>query len=437
MKRWCTALRGTMRKKTFHNLMYVGGVQAVNVLIPLITGPWVLRALQPEGYGRFALALALVQYGILLVDFGFNLTATQNVAKIRDDQDRVSKYFWTVQTARLTLAIIATAAILATVLIVPKFRPVIPVAIAYLPILLGTLLYPQWLFLGLERMKVISIASISGRVVSAIPIFIFVHTPADAPIAAFLSASNYLVAGFIAVTIIVNGKLINGFAAPRLKETVEVCRDAWPLFVSSIAVSLYSTSNAIILGLVRNSYEVGLFGAADRIRTYALIPINPIATVFFPRISRTLTTDRTRALVSMSLVTLTLGVTTLCISITLYFGAPLIVRAFAGASFSDASDVLAILSPVPFLVGLNTAFGTLAMVNLGMKKASSTIIVFCGMLNIVILVVLASQYGAKGAAISLTTTETLVTIFMAITLSRTGVVSEAVSACRQRFRKTG
>lgn len=403
----------------------MGAVKAATLLIPLITTPWILRALQPTAYGKYVLALALVQYAIILVDFGFYLTATRAIAKFQNDKERLTRYFWTVQVARLLLGIIGATAIMATVLAVPKFWPLIGVAAANLPSLLGTLCYPQWLFLGIERVRLVSLASIAARAVSAVPIFIFVNDPSDAALAAFLSSCNYLLAGSISCVIIFRYKVIGAFVRPRRAEIVSACKDAWPLFLTSMAFSLYSGTNAVILGLVKDNYQVGLFGAADKLRQAAVMPSIAISTVYFARVSRLLEENRAKALRLLVALTLTLGVGGALISIVVYTQAALLVRLFTGGAYEGAVPVLQILSVIPLLSGLNTAFGPLALVNLDMSTECSRIVITCGLVNVGLLFLLGSWLGARGAAISLVVTEALVTLWMAGLLMQSGIIHEA------------
>lgn len=414
-----------VKSRSFHDVLYVAAVKAATLLIPLITMPWILRALQPTAFGEYALALALVQYAVILVDFGFFLTATKRIAKIRDNQEQLTRYFWTVQVSRLLLGIIGAAVILIAVVSVPKFRPLIGIAAANLPILLGTLCYPQWLFLGIERIRFVSIANIAARAMSAIPVFILVKDPGDAALAAFLSSCNYLLAGAIACAIIYRYRIVGKYIRPRRSDISDALKDAWPLFLTSMAFSLYSGTNAVILGLVKNSYQVGLFGAADKIRQAAIMPTIAVSTVYFPRVSRILEENRAKALRLLVVLTFTLGLGGALVSIAIYTQATLLVRVFTGGAYEGAVAVLQILSLIPFLSGLNTAFGPLALVNLDMSKQCSRIIVSCGLVNVGLLFLLGSWLGARGAAISLVATEALVTLWMAAVLIRCGSIRNA------------
>lgn len=420
------------RSRSFRDVLYVGAVQLATLLLPLVTAPWILRALQPSAFGKYSLALAVVQFGIIIVDFGFILSATQHIAKIRDSREEVTRYFWTVQYARLILMFGSGIVILAVILCVPTFQDIFGVAIAYLPVLAGTLIFPQWLFLGLGRVREVSIVNIVARVLLVPLIILFVRQPSDAALAAFLSASSYIVSGIICAGLIARWKLLTGFIRPKFKSAMEVSRDSWPLFVSNIAFSLYSTLNTVILGAVKGNYEVGLFSAADKLRFAAQTPSRAISTVFFPRVSRALSQDRRNALIMLAGLTAALSLVGLAVCGGLFFLSDIVIRLFAGSSFGGSVSVLKILSLVCVVSAINTAFGTLGMVNLGMKREFSWIVVSSGLVNVALLLWLGRKYGADGAAISVLTTEVLVCVLMATALLRKGVLREVYKALSVR-----
>ena len=412
--------------------MHVGAAQLVALLIPLITVPWILRALQPSAYGKYALAIAIGQYAVIVIDFGFYLAATKRVALVRDDREELTRYFWAVQSARALLATLGAIVAMSVVILVPKFRPLASITALYLPSLLGTLLYPTWLFYGLELIRVASLVNIVGRTLAALPVFLLVKSPSDAGVAAFLNAMGVLISGIISCFLIARWKLLDKFKLPHIGDVIAAFRDAWPLFVSSVAVSLYSISNTVILGLVRDSYQVGLFSAADKLRSVATMPVTTISSVYFPRVSRTMAEDRIKAVRMITGLALFVGVVMAALSATLFFGATWLVKFLMGDDFGSAVPVVRILAITPFFVGLTTVFGTIAMVNFGMQEQGSKIVVAGGLLNIVLLVTLGSLYGARGAAMSLTITEMVVMTATGYSLYRIGYFREAAASLPSR-----
>ncbi|GAB7217999.1 hypothetical protein OS42_46130 [Dickeya oryzae] len=82
--------------KLLKNILSLISIQGANFLIPLITLPYLVRVLEPSGYGYLSFAIAVTQYFVLVTEYGFNLSITQKIALVRDDLVRVSEIFWTV-----------------------------------------------------------------------------------------------------------------------------------------------------------------------------------------------------------------------------------------------------------------------------------------------------------------------------------------------------
>jgi O-antigen/teichoic acid export membrane protein len=106
------------------------------------------------------------------------------------------------------------------------------------------------------------------------------------------------------------------------------------------------------------------------------------------------------------------------VSAVLFFGAPLIVRLLMGPEFGDAVLPLRILSVLPILVAMNTIIGRLILLPLGRDRSFSRIIFAGGLLNLMLLAILAPRFGAAGVACSLVATELFVTLTMIFSLRK-------------------
>ncbi len=65
-------------------LMYL--VQISGYLFPLLMLPYLARVLSKEKFGLIAFAQMFIFYFVILTDYGFNLTATRDVAVARQDR---------------------------------------------------------------------------------------------------------------------------------------------------------------------------------------------------------------------------------------------------------------------------------------------------------------------------------------------------------------
>lgn len=403
------------------NAFFLFLVQAATLLVPLLTLPWILRALGPAAFGGFAFYQSVAQYGVIFVEFGFYLTATRHIAAMGDDPEGRSAYFWTVQTAKAMLAgLLVIIATLAWTFLSRDHRDA-PLFFASLAIVIGTILTPMWLFAGLQRMGLISFSMIVARLAMIAPTLLLVHTPEDAWLAAAINSGGNILAGLIALALIVHHGLIPHRYRPTWVDIRTACQAAWHLFLSNSATSLYAAANPLLLALVSNSVQVGLFSAADRIRLLSLGPITPLSNAFYPALSRAIATDRADGLRMAGRLFAVLAGIMLLVSVLLFLSAPLLVRIIMGAGFENAVPVLRIMAAVPVLVGLNTCMGTLTMLPLGLSKTYSRILLGCGLLNLGVIAILGHRYGATGAAIALAATELTVVIAMAAALAHHGI----------------
>jgi O-antigen/teichoic acid export membrane protein len=380
--------------------------------------PWVLRALGPLGFGKLAFWQAVVQYLVLFVDYGFYLSATKRIAGSKDEKTSITEVFYVVQACRLIIALICVSGSFVLMVLVPDIRASAGIFAASLVAIVGALLTPLWLFAGVERMGSAALVSALGRLVSLPLLFLFVHHPEDAWRAALINSFGIVLAGIACVYLILRWQLVGPWIAPTRDKIVQAYRESWHYFVTTASASLYSAANPIILGLVTGAAQVGLFSAADRVRSASLTPIGPLFNAYYPVVSRTFIENPPAAKRLIMWLMLIICGGMLLVSAILWLVAPIVVRLLMGQQFEGAVGVLRMMAAVPFVIGINTVAGSLGLLAIGMKKEVSRIILVCGALNIPLLAVLGHAYGATGAAASLLATEALVGVGLTVTLIR-------------------
>src|SRR5262245_53628947 len=92
-----------LRSRLAGNVLSLYAIQGLNTLLPLLTLPFLLRALQPAGYGSIMFAQSLMGYALLVVEFGFNFTAARDISVARDKPDDIARIYWTTLAAKSLL----------------------------------------------------------------------------------------------------------------------------------------------------------------------------------------------------------------------------------------------------------------------------------------------------------------------------------------------
>src|SRR3954451_4500898 len=199
-------------------------VQMSAFAAPLLVLPYLTRILSTEHFGLIAFATSFNFYFITLVEYGFNLTATRRIAVNRDHPDLLSKICSSVYAAKALLTLAGFVLMLAIVLATPKLRPNIGLfCLSYLAVV-GDLLFPLWLFQGLQRMENLLWRDLCSKLVALALVFSFVRKDGDYLLAAAFQSGATVVAGLLGLSMvpfIANLRL----QVPRLRDTFQALRE--------------------------------------------------------------------------------------------------------------------------------------------------------------------------------------------------------------------
>ena len=409
-------------QKLLHNIAALGSVQVANLLLPLITLPYVTRVLGVEAWGKVAFAQVILSYFALITNWGFIWSATRKVAAIRDDLPQLSAVFMATWVAQWGLALATSAVLLLLIAFVPFFQNDAILYLYGIALVISGVLFPAWFLNGLECMKAVAAIQIAARVAVVPCIFLFIHDPGDAPLIIAFAAASGLLSGALTIfwirkNIALHWQRPTGFAIwQELKE-------GSALFGSTLWVGLYSTFTPIILGVIAGPIAVGYYALADRARQAAQSALGPVSQAMFPRMSNLFAHDPHQAKRLFNQTGWGIAGLAGLVSLGLWLGADPIVHLLAGQNFAPASGVLRWLAPLPFVIALSNLFGVQVMLPNHKNKAFNLILGVAGALSLVIIFPLILWKGAEGAAINTFLIECFVTIAMGSYLLKQGFFS--------------
>jgi hypothetical protein len=91
------------RKSLFQNFIALFILQISNYALPLIVLPFLTRVLLPDGYGELAWSQYVVQFLIMITDFGFNFSATRQISIHQNDKEKIARIFTAVMVIKFLL----------------------------------------------------------------------------------------------------------------------------------------------------------------------------------------------------------------------------------------------------------------------------------------------------------------------------------------------
>ena len=211
--------------------------------------------------------------------------------------------------------------------------------------------------------------------------FIFVHDPSD-----------YVIYGVIAVLASGGSNLLNfinlrKYISLRPVGHYNFKQHLQPIFVffaTSVAVSIYTNLDTVMLGFMTDDTQVGLYSASVKVKTLLLAIVSSLGNVLLPRLSVYIHDNdyqKFRETLSRVLNFLLLITIPLTIFFTLFARDSIVF--ISGEAFAGATLSMQLLMPTVFFNALNGMTGNQMLVPLGREKAVMLSVIIGAVLDFV------------------------------------------------------
>ncbi|MEZ8278266.1 flippase [Vibrio cyclitrophicus] len=402
-------------KTIVKNIGSLFSIQLASYILPLITLPYLVRVLGIEGYGYLGLTQAICQYATLVVNYGFNLSATSSIAKDREDQSKVSKIFWNVFAIKVTSFSLCLIIVLGLSNFIDIISDILPIILACFVGVLGVALFPQWLFQGKEQLGLVSIARVISQLLIIPLLFVCVTNINDIWIAALILSLPTFIVSLYSLYLVYKRDWIF-WVRPTSKTLCNQLVDGWHIFLSTAAISLYTTSVTVVLGVISGPVSVGYFSAADKLIKAILNLYGTISNAYYPRVNAIVSESNELARKLLVKLGLLLTVVATASSLLVFTLADFCIDFLFGPGHENTIEILKILSILPIIISMSNFFGIQVLIPFGCKKQFSKILILSGGASIFLMIPMIMLYGEFGAAISVVITELIVTFSMGYTV---------------------
>jgi len=184
------------------------------------------------------------------------------------------------------------------------------------------------------------------------------------------------------------------------------------VFIASIASSVITYMDTILLTILRSLEEVGLYQVALPTSQMLLVFVTSLSVVLYPTLSEMWAKKQKRNLSSgVSLITKLAFVFIIPLSFIFIAFPEIVISNLFGVEYIDAKVVLQILSLSSIFYTL-MIIGTVTINAIGKPLVATKIIILISIINLILNLILIPEFGIEGAAIT-----TLVSYFIGFLLS--------------------
>lgn len=386
------------KKQLFQNTIMLYIMQFSNYLFAFIVIPYQTRIMGPTFYGKIGFATAMMVYFQLLIDFGFILSATEDVSKNIHNRMKLRRIYTSIIVLKIILSVLALVILLMICLISNQIRENYDLYFLYL---IGVIIFsflPDYLYRGLEIMSEITYRTIFVKGFYTIMIFIFLKKPEQYLLVPIITIIGNLVA-VIWANIHVQRKLGIKLTKITINDLKINFKKSATFFLSRIATTIYTATNTIILGFIDQTGRiVGYYTASDKLIGAGKGALAPISDSIYPYMIK----YKDFKLIKKILLMLMPIIVTTCIIIFIY--AEKICVLLFGSEFVQASSILRAMLPSAIVTLPLYLFGFPTLSSMGLSKYANlsiyfgtaihifnlTILYFTGNLNMVSLALLTS-----------------------------------------------
>jgi len=403
------------------NVFSLGVVQIANYVFPFITVPIVSRIIGPDKFGVLSFASSFVTYFTILINFGFDLSATRAIAANRNNVEERNRIFNQVVLAKVLLFTVSIILFTIALFTVPQLRNEKEVAVFSFLLCLSWVITPNWLYQGMQELSRVAIFNLVTKVIFTVIILLVIKEKSDYVWQPLAISIAQIIVGIYSFMYALKRYDIR-LSRSKLHPVLQLLWKERVIFFSMVVINLYTTTNVVLLGFLQTETQVGYYSAGYRLILIiqSLISI-PLSQAMFPFIGSAFAQSREKGLDVVKQMLPIVTVLTFSAAFILWLIGPMVIMLLYGHKFEPSIMVFRILAFVPVVVGWSNLFGIQTMINLKMDKVFFRITAIGAVSSILLNFLFVTRFGFVGTAMSWVLTEIFIVLCMYFVLSKQGI----------------
>lgn len=383
------------------NYIYNLILTASNLLFPLITSPYISATLGATNIGKVNYAFAISNWLVLLASFGIPTYGIREIARNRNDKEKLSIAFWDLIIIKIIFTILIIGIYTVIIFSIPNFKAELTLYLVMIILIVLNIFTIDWFYQGIEEYGFITIRSIIFKIISIVLLFAIVK-----------GKNDYVAYALITIFATAFNNILNYVHSKKYvtwtKHKVDFKKYLSELkvfFFSSLVISVYVQLDQVILGTLSGAKELAYYVRGRQVTNIGLSLTTALTTVLIPKAAylydnnfeeykRLLQTSINYIyLISLPCV---VGILSLSKEIMYLFG---------GMEFVGGSLSLAILSILIFIIALGTWQFNQILLPMGEEKRGLHLQILAAIISLGLNFLLVPRLDSMGASIAAVLTE--------------------------------
>ncbi len=405
-----TQIQMLAKTDIIRNSIWLYILQIFNSIVPLITLPYITRILGQKNFGIFSFSLNIIEYLIVIVEYGFNYSGTRKIA-LSKNTNEIKEFFITILIAKIILLVFCFALLNLFLFFYPTdFIQRFCCYILFFSVL-GTTFQQTWLFQGLQKVHYITFISILSRTISIFLIFKYVLSENDLLTYCLLYSITPCLIGITGI--IFSIKLLGPISwKSNFPRIIKELKTGWYTFTTTLSSKIFSTMGITILGIVSSKEQVGVYSAIYKIPSILLLIWIPISQVLYPISSKKMKDNIKNGQQFIKNISKYIGLFLVAISLIICSFSKFIISFIFGNDYVEYSYIL-ILLILWLNIGIwNNFLGIQTLLAGGFDQIYSKYFQISVVITIILNIILIKSFNLLGAAITPLLSESILFILL-------------------------
>ena len=369
---------GSEKKTLLKNTIMLYILRFSSYFFSFILVPYQTRVLGTVVYGVIGVATAFMLYFQLFLDFGFILSATEDVSKNKGNLKELNQIYSSVTYIKVAFSVISVIVMLVICTVFKKYGDYQ----LYMWSLAATIFnafMPDFLYRGLEDMSPITYRSVATKAISVVLTFVFLRTREDYLVISILSTLGNI-AGLVWTLYDVKKRFQVSFLKPDMKSIMDNLKRSATFFLSRIANTVYTATNTIILDVIDPvGVSVGLYTASYKLISTGQSAFCPIADSIYPYMIRNKDFKLMKKILLITMPVIFVG------CVVIFILADDICGLFFGEEFREAGKILRAMMPLALVTLPDYLFGFPSLSAINKTKFANYSIYFSTIVHLILL----------------------------------------------------
>lgn len=343
------------------NASHLALIELIGLVMPFVTLPYLIVTVGAEKYGLVIFVQTIISYFSYFINFGMDVSAVRDVAVHRNSIKKLSEIVSTVLFTKFLFFVLSLLFLIFLLQLYPFGKEHQSLFFVAFISCFYDVLFPVWLYQGLEKMKYLTIVRTSSMIVFTISVFLLVKSPDHFERIALLQSLSNLAAGIVSVIIMLRVVKIR-FNMPSRNDVVVAIKDAFPFFLSRISNFFNGSISKVICGAFFSMQLVAAYELMSKVAAGVCLPMSMLNQSTYPHIAKN--KDKifaTRYFLTICAISFVMG-------LVLFFGAPLAELIFAKGYLPESIPLMKIAAVSIFFAGIDVCMGAPILVSFGFSK---------------------------------------------------------------------